>query len=82
MSMYRYDAELDVQRRKDQARAAAAGYYGSDEHAQHLARGRRARGRHAQRRALIAAGGALITLGRRLQGELDELAATPVMNYE
>jgi len=64
MNLNHYDADLHVQRQKAMARAAAEGYA----HNEHLLR--RARP-SAYRRSLIAAGGALIALGQRLQGELE-----------
>ena len=66
MSLNLYDADLHVQRQKELARASAAAY---DPAARRPRRGLR----HTYRRALATAGGALITLGYRLQGEIEDL---------
>lgn len=67
MALNLYDADLHVQRYKDVARAAAEAYVPT----------RRARRdlRRVYRTALMSAGGTLIRLGERLQGQIDELAA-------
>jgi len=57
-----YEAEQHLLRQKESARAAAETY----EHSRHLPR----RGlRHAYRRALVATGDRMISLGYRLRGE-------------
>lgn len=63
-----YDADLTMGQHRQLAQSAADSYH----HTRHLAR----RGlRAAYRAALVAAGGALIAVGHRLQGEIDVLAA-------
>jgi len=66
MNLNLYDADLHIQRQKELARAAADSY----RHARYLPKRDL---RHAYRHTLVAVGGALINLGVRLQGGLDEL---------
>jgi hypothetical protein len=66
-----YDAEQHLLRQKELARAAAESY----QHARYL----ESPGglRRAYRRALVATGDRMITLGYRLRGEIDTLSAAP-----
>jgi hypothetical protein len=77
--MISYDAEIHVSRQKEIARRAAASY----PDVSHLANGHNGgnavNGGNAavHRRALAGLGGALVALGLRLQGELDQRSAAP-----
>jgi hypothetical protein len=67
--MISYDAENHVMRQKEMARRAAESY----PRVSGLGDGVRP----AHRRALAGLGGRLVTLGYRLQGEIDQLSAAP-----
>jgi hypothetical protein len=67
--MISYDAEVYVSRQKEMARRAAESY----PRVSHQANG----AHPIHRRALARIGGALVTLGYRLQGEIDQLSAAP-----
>jgi hypothetical protein len=73
--MISYDAEIHVSRQKEMARRTAASYAAVS----HRASGRNggSGGNAVHRRALAGLGGALVALGLRLQGELDQLPAAP-----
>lgn len=64
-----YDGELRLAESRALARNAAASYL-------HAPSRRRA----IRPAALVLAGGALIALGRRLQGEMEELAVAPALD--
>jgi len=67
MNLNLYDADLHIQRQKELAQAAADSY----RHARYLPK----RGlRQIYRQSLVTIGGALINLGLRLQGELEEFS--------
>lgn len=65
-----YDAELNMKNHRDLAHDAAASYV----HTRHFDNGGL---RHAYRHTLATLGGVLISLGYRLQGGIEELAAPP-----
>jgi hypothetical protein len=76
--MNSYDAEMHILRRKAATRAAADAYmqHGGSEPASQR------RARLTYRRALAGVGGQLISLGYRLQGEINQLAAPEQLRYE
>ena len=70
--MNAFDAENHILQQKEMARRAGQSYPTIN----HLL-AEQGRSRRAYRRALAGLGGQLVSLGYRLQGEIDHLAATP-----
>jgi len=73
--MNTFDAENHILQQKEMARRAGQTYPTIS----HLL-AEEGRTRRAYRRALAGLGGQLVTLGYRLQGEIDHLAAAPELN--
>ena len=70
--MNSFDGEMHVSRQKESARRAAENYIPSNDQPGKVSR-------RVHRRALAGLGSRMITLGYRLQGEIDQLSATPAL---